>query len=142
MWVRVSLAVFVMAVITMPASAAVRITGDKGGQIGPYLDNFVALRSTGQRVIIDGPCLSACTLVTAVMPRSHICVTPRASLGFHAAWAPNEAGRKTVHRTGTKLVYKIYPKQIRSWIARNGGLGDRMIYLSGRQLASIYPRCE
>lgn len=142
MWLRVSFAALLLGAVIVPADAAMRITGDKGGQIGPYLYTFVALRSTGQRVIIDGPCLSACTLVTAVMPRSHICVTPRASLGFHAAWAPDQTGRKTMHRAGTKLVYKIYPKQIRSWIARNGGLGDRMIYLSGRSLATMYPRCE
>ena len=142
MWLRATLAALLMSAVAIPADAAMRITGDKGGQIGPYLHNFVALRSTGQRVIIDGPCLSACTLVTAVMPRSHICVTPRASLGFHAAWAPDQTGRKIMHRDGTRLVYKIYPKQIRSWIARNGGLGDRMIYLSGRTLATMYPRCE
>lgn len=142
MWVRTTLVALLIAVTTLSADAAVRITGDKGGQIGPYLYKFVALRSVGERVIIDGPCLSACTLVTAVMPRRQICVTPRASLGFHAAWAPDRAGRKTVHRAGTQLVYKIYPKPIRSWIARNGGLNDRMIYLSGRELATMYPRCD
>ena len=142
MWLRVSLVALVIGAMTLSADAAVRITGDKGGQIGPYLYKFVALRSVGERIIIDGPCLSACTLVTAVMPRSQICVTPRASLGFHAAWAPDQTGRKTMHRAGTKLVYKIYPKQIRNWIARNGGLNDRMIYLSGRQLATMYPSCN
>jgi hypothetical protein len=142
MWLRVGLTALVMGASAMSADAAVRITGDKGGQIGPYLYKFVALRSIGEKIIIDGPCLSACTLVTAVMPRSQICVTARASLGFHAAWAPDQVGRKTMHRAGTRLVYKIYPKQIRSWIARNGGLNDRMIYLSGRELATMYPRCE
>lgn len=142
MWLRACLAALVMSAWTMSADAAVRITGDKGGQIGPYLYRFVALRSVGEKIIIDGPCLSACTLVTAVMPRSQICVTSRASLGFHAAWAPDQAGRKVMHGPGTKLVYKIYPKQIRSWIARKGGLNGRMIYLSGRELATMYPRCE
>ena len=27
------------------------------GPIGPYLENLVALRGSGERVIIDGPCL-------------------------------------------------------------------------------------
>ncbi|HZN29503.1 MAG TPA: hypothetical protein VFB88_09065, partial [Xanthobacteraceae bacterium] len=48
------------------APAAVRIKADPGGQIGPYLENLVALRSSGERVIIDGPCLSACTMVLGV----------------------------------------------------------------------------
>src|SRR5918994_6156465 len=139
MWLRASIAAFLMGAVIVPADAAMRITGDKGGQIGPYLYSFVALRSTGQRVIIDGPCLSACTLVTAVMPRSHICVTPRATLGFHAAWAPDETGRKTVHRAGTKLVYKIYPKQIQSWIARNGGVGGWGVFFFCWATFPLYP---
>ena len=126
----------------VPARANLVIKSSPGGWVEDYLTAFSRVRQSGEKVIIDGPCLSACTLVTAVMPRSHICVTPRATLGFHAAWAPDQTGRKTMHRAGTKLVYKIYPKQIRSWIARNGGLGDRMIFLSGRTLATMYPRCE
>ena len=64
-------------------SAAVRITSDSGGQIGPYLEQLIAIRESGQQVIIDGPCLSACTLVLGVVPRERICVTRRARLGFH-----------------------------------------------------------
>src|SRR5882757_3900391 len=68
------------------SASAVRITNDYGGQIGRYLDRFQAVRASGERVIIDGPCLSACTLVLGVVPRDRICVTSRARLGFHAAW--------------------------------------------------------
>ncbi len=86
------------------AGAAVRISNDKGGQIGPYLDAYVSLRKTGQRVIIDGPCLSACTIVLGVMPRDRICVTPRAQLGFHAAWNPGRNGRPVLSQAGTQGV--------------------------------------
>ena len=65
----------------------------RGGQIGPYLEILAALRNSGERVVIDGPCLSACTLVLGVIPRDRICVTARARLGFHAAWHPGENGR-------------------------------------------------
>ncbi len=75
------------------AQGAVRIKADPGGQIGPYLQNLVALRNSGERVIIDGPCLSACTMVLGVIPRERICVTSRARLGFHAAWHPGQNGR-------------------------------------------------
>ena len=74
------------ALAVSTAQAAVRIKADAGGQIGPYLEKLVALRGSGERVIIDGPCLSACTMVLGVIPRERICVTPRARLGFHAAW--------------------------------------------------------
>ncbi len=40
-------------------------------------------RDRKERVIIDGICNSACTLVLGIVPLNRICVTPRASLGFH-----------------------------------------------------------
>ena len=45
-----------------PVSADARIISSSGGVVGPYLTFFSQLRKSGQRVIIDGPCLSACTL--------------------------------------------------------------------------------
>src|SRR5215471_20688062 len=123
------------------ASAAVRIKADPGGQIGPYLESLAELRSSGERVIIDGPCLSACTMVLGVIPRERICVTRRARLGFHAAWHPGNNGRPITSRGGTQLLMDIYPQNVRNWIARKGGLTPRMVYLHGRELASMYPTC-
>ena len=97
-------------------SAAVRIKADPGGQIGPYLENLVALRSSGERVIIDGPCLSACTMVLGVIPRERICVTPRARTGFHAAWTPDGNGRPVTSRVATRLLMDIYPQDVRGWL--------------------------
>ena len=95
-----------------------------------------------ERVIIDGPCLSACTMVLGVIPRERICVTARARLGFHAAWHPGDDGRPVTSRAATRLLMEIYPDQVRSWISRRGGLSPRMIYLSGRELAAMYPTCN
>jgi hypothetical protein len=124
------------------ASAAVRIANDPGGQIGPYLQNLMALRDSGQSVIIDGPCLSACTLVLGVIPRERICVTRRARLGFHAAWHPGENGRPVTSRGGTQLLMDVYPPHVKTWIRRRGGLTPQMKYLSGRELASMYRTCR
>ena len=130
------------ALSTSPASATVRIVGDAGGQIGPYLEQLVNLRSSGERVVIDGPCLSACTMVLGVIPRERICVTRRARLGFHAAWHPGNNGRPITSRGGTQLLMDIYPQNVRRWIASKGGLSQRMLYLHGRELASMYPSCQ
>src|SRR5213076_3519286 len=92
----------VAAALTLStAQATVRIRADSGGQIGPYLENLVALRGSGERVVIDGPCLSACTLLLGVIPRERICVTSRAKLGFHAAWKPDGNGNKRLSPEGT-----------------------------------------
>lgn len=130
------------ALTVSTAQAAVRIKADPGGQIGPYLENLVALRGSGERVIIDGPCLSACTMVLGVIPSERICVTPRARLGFHAAWHPGDSGQPVTSRAATQLLMGIYPEQVRSWIARRGGLSPRMMYLSGRELTAMYQPCE
>ena len=124
------------------ANAALRISNDKGGQIGPYLDAFTTLRNSGQRVIIDGPCLSACTIVLGVMPRDRICVTRRAQLGFHAAWNPGSDGRPVLSHAGTKALWSLYPGHVRSWLKKRGGLKPQMVYLSGAELASMYKTCD
>ncbi len=130
------------AVLTADAHAYVRISNDKGGQIGPYLDAYVSLRKSGQRVMIDGPCLSACTLVLGVLPRDRICVTPRAQLGFHAAWNPGRNGRPVLSQAGTKALWDIYPGEIRTWLKRRGGLKSKMVFLSGSELMSMYRACD
>ena len=146
---RISTVVFsVLALGTLatllpaPAGAAVRIVRDAGGQIGPYLESLVALRTSGDRVIIDGPCLSACTMILGVIPRERICMTQRARLGFHAAWHPGDNGQHVTSQGGTQLLLDIYPQNVRSWIASKGGLTQRMLYLHGRELASMYPSCQ
>jgi hypothetical protein len=132
-----------MAALTVSvAQSAVRIKEDPGGQIGPYLESLVALRDSGERVIIDGPCLSACTMIVGVIPPERLCATPRARLGFHAAWHPGENGRQVTSKAATKLLMDIYPERVRHWIKERGGLSPRMMYLSGRELASVVQTCD
>jgi hypothetical protein len=138
----VVIATALVSVLSLPASATVRIASDRGGQIGPYLDKLETLRTSGQNVMIDGPCLSACTMVLGVIPRDHLCVTQRARLGFHAAWKPDAHGHEVTNRDGTKLLMSRYPVPVRAWIALHGGLSPRMIYLDGHDLASMYPSCQ
>jgi hypothetical protein len=142
---RISAAVLgavLVAAAASPSLSAVRITSDPGGQIGPYMAKLDALRNSGQSVIIDGPCLSACTMVLGVVPRDRLCVTPRARLGFHAAWRLNAAGRQVTSPDGTELLMSNYPQPVRDWIARRGGLSPRLMYLTGNELASMYPVCQ
>src|ERR1700676_2068307 len=135
------LATIIMAMAVSPASAAKRISDDPGGQLGHCLQKLAVLRSSGEQVVIDGKCLSACTMVLGVIPRDHICVTSKAQLGFHAAWRP-EAGRQVTSLEGTELLMDNYPQQVRDWIARRGVPPPHMISLSGRELASMYPPCQ
>ena len=53
------------------ASADVRIVNDPGGEVSSYLRTFYEMRATGDRIVIDGPCLSACTLLTGAPCVAH-----------------------------------------------------------------------
>jgi hypothetical protein len=119
-----------------------RISDDVGGRIGTYVDQFSAVRASGQRVVIDGACLSACTLVLGIVPRNRICVTRRAMLGFHAAWMPGPHGRPMLSEVGTQALWEMYPPHVRRWINARGGLSSKMVFLRGRELLSMYPECR
>ena len=123
------------------SQAVVRIGEDRGGRIGTYLDKYEALRSSGQSVIIDGLCASACTIVLGQVPPNKICVTSHASLGFHAAWDFGANGRAVTNLEATQMLYSMYPSPIRRWIASRGGLTPHMIFLRGKQLTSMYRPC-
>jgi hypothetical protein len=125
-----------------PARAEVRILASPGGQVGPFLDLFERVRASGERVVIDGPCLSACTLVLSVVPDNRICVTRRAILGFHAARSIDARGRMYAEPEASELVLEAYPARVRGWILRRGGLSSHLLLLRGRELAAIYPSCR
>jgi hypothetical protein len=145
-WTRIILtlvlAVALWAIASMLARAEVRILASPGGEVEPFLDLFERVRNSGERVVIDGPCLSACTLVLSVVPEQRICVTRRAVLGFHAARSIDRRGRTYAEPEASKIVLAAYPDPIRAWIARRGGLTSRLLILRGRELKAIYPSCR
>jgi hypothetical protein len=130
------------ALAVTPAGAEVRILGSPGGQVGPFLDMFDQVRASGERVVIDGPCLSACTLVLSVVPNDRICVTRRAVLGFHAARSMDRRGRLYAEPEASELVLEAYPAAVQNWIRRRGGLSSHLLLLRGRELSAIYPSCR
>jgi hypothetical protein len=130
------------ALVATGASATMRISDDVGGRIGAYVDQYSAVRASGEKVVIDGVCLSACTLVLGIVPRDRICVTRRAMLGFHAAWMPGPQGRPVPSQVGTQALWDMYPMHVRRWINARGGLSPKMMFLRGRELMSMYPECN
>jgi hypothetical protein len=126
----------------LPAQAEVRILASPGGEVGAFVELFDRVRQSGERVVIDGPCLSACTLVLMTIPEDRICVTRRAVLGFHAARSIDRRGRMYAEPEASRAVEAAYPAPVRNWIARRGGLTSRLLLLRGRELAAIYPRCK
>jgi hypothetical protein len=127
-----------------PARAQLHITRDHGGYVEEYKARYKRIRETGQRVIIDGICNSACTLVLGIVPMNKICVTPRASLGFHQAYYDKAFtfGIKVTSLEGTSDLMSYYPDSVKDWIRRNGGLTTEMKKIkNGADLWRIVDPC-
>jgi hypothetical protein len=139
---KACIAMALLCALAVPARAEIRILGSPGGQVGPFIDLFDQVRASGDRVVIDGPCISACTLVLSVVPNERICVTRRAVLGFHAARSMDRRGRLYAEPEASEQVLEAYPTAVRSWIRRRGGLTSRLLLLRGHELAAIYPVCR
>jgi hypothetical protein len=134
------LSAFLSVMSVTSAFATIRLYDDRGGQIGAYVAKYQALRTSGENVVIDGTCASACTMILGLVPRNRICVTARASLAFHSAWDPMPNGHEA-NAAGNRILWANYPPDVRKWIIRHGGLQSQMIYLRGAELAAMYPTC-
>jgi hypothetical protein len=129
---------------TSPARADLHITRDHGGYVEEYKAKYARIRDRHERVIIDGICNSACTLVFGIVPMNKICVTPRASLGFHQAYYDKAFtfGIKVTSAEGTSDLMSYYPDTVKDWIRRNGGLTTEMKKIkNGEDLWKIVDPC-
>jgi hypothetical protein len=138
-----ALGLVLLLAFTLPASADLRITRDHGGYIDQYKAKYAAVRDRGELIVIDGTCNSACTLLLGIVPLERVCVTPRASLGFHQAYYDKRwtAGVKVTSVVGTDELMSVYPPAVKKWIARQGGLTQQMKRLKGTDLWAIVDPC-
>jgi hypothetical protein len=126
--------------LASPAPAAYTITFDPGGVITEFYDKYTLIRQAGGKVIIDGPCISACTLVTNLIDNEDVCITPRAILGFHSASHGSEFSPD-----GTGLLWHQYPKVVRDFLISKGWDGTtahpELIWMDNETLRTIYKTC-
>ena len=133
-----------LALWSSGAGADYRITRDHGGVVDEYKARYASIRDRRERVIIDGICNSACTLVLGIVPLNRLCVTPRASLGFHMAYYDKSTtfGVKVTSYAGTADLMSYYPETVKDWINRHGGLtADMKKVRNGPELWSIVDPC-
>jgi hypothetical protein len=129
---------------TVSAHADYRITRDHGGLVDEYKARYAQIRDRGERVIIDGICNSACTLVLGIVPLNRVCVTPRASVGVHQAYYDKSTtfGIKVTSYAGTADLLSYYPDTLKAWIDRHGGLTTDMKKIkNGPELWAIIDPC-
>lgn len=134
----------VTGIAATPSQADYRVRRDHGGLVDVYKARYAKIRDRGERVIIDGICNSACTLVLGIVPLNRICVTPRASLGVHEAYIDKRwtAGIRIASAEGTADLLTYYPTPLKRWINKRGGLKPQMQHVkNGPDLWDIVDPC-
>lgn len=128
----------------------VTITWDGGGKLSDFVVKYNAMRQEGKRLVIDGPCISACTLALGLIPPSHMCVTPYAKIGIHSAYTRDFLGNTEFSGEGTRLEWHIYPENLRAllrtkyhWDGDDSSTSEHpeVIFIEGDELATLVKPC-
>lgn len=116
------------------------IKRNPGGEISAFEAAAREIKSSGRRVVVDGPCYSACAIL-ADIARGNVCVTSRAKFGFHQGYV---VGRVKVGGP-LKLIGRFKPTHstdIDRWVAKNGGFPRKGFRIMGvKQARKIWKRC-
>jgi hypothetical protein len=143
---RLFAALFMLFALAMPAKATYIITNDPGGVIDDFQEKYTMLRRAGEKVVVDGPCLSACTLVFALVPKSHVCITPNAVFGFHSARLSHPILGEKFSLNGTGQMWFQYPRKLRAWLTGQGWDGttehNDLIWMDNEDAETFFDKCE
>jgi hypothetical protein len=158
---KLALAGVLMLCALMPASArdvpvqftsgraATFITDDPGGIIVQFVKKYSDMRDAGTNVVVDGQCVSACTLLLGILRPDKVCATPDAVLGFHSAsLITSEPGKEPVIEHAAEistLLFNMYPGRVRAYLTREGWNGSNphpdVIWVRGKQLRKLIRAC-
>lgn len=105
-----------------------------GGYVQGTMSNLIRVIESRKRVVINGRCQSACTLFLS-LGRGRVCITPRAELWFHQA--SYRSGKRS--RYWSDKMFRLYPRKIRNYIRKRGGLRRGWIKLKGKRLRRLFP---
>jgi hypothetical protein len=125
------LALTIIALSAMAGAETIDVSDNHGGLVSVYDSRWAGLAARGVHVRIVGPCQSACTVLLGHIPRANICVTPRASFGFHQAGFPRS----------TAILWAAYSSDIRAWIDQHGGLQKNFVWMRAPDTYRFFKRC-
>jgi hypothetical protein len=106
-------------IITGASTEGKTVTMDPGGSIFQYADAYRKDRDANTKFIIDGPCISACTLITVFIKPENVCVTDAALFGFHSAGIAGPMGTE-FSAEATRLIWHWYSPKIRNLLFEYG----------------------
>jgi hypothetical protein len=127
------------------AQSAYRITLDEGGRVDRYVEKYTAVRLSGGSIILDGGCFSACALIAGLMPADHVCITPRAFLGFHSASEVSQSGERHYSAYATKYLWRMLSEPVRVLVRAQGWDGETeheaLVFIEGDELKTLFATC-
>lgn len=100
------------------------IWGDVGGEVVSYEAKYAELRTRADKVYVGGLCASACTFVFGYFDKENICVTNKASFGFHGIY--DEQGNFSVLESIMHFS-RIYPEWLLKELYLRGWRMDKDI---------------
>jgi hypothetical protein len=147
------------------ALAPIVITNDPGGVPDEFYDRYTKARHDGKRYVIDGWCISACTMILGLIPEDRVCVTPYAKFAFHSASRVYVlTGERVGHsKEWTRIIWQVYPPKVRDMLKSKGwdGMAEypppplkkgekpalpaehpELIYVEGDELLTLIAPCK
>jgi hypothetical protein len=114
------------------------IEDDGGGIIDLYQAQARQMAAGHTSVIVDGPCMSACTIFIDI-DRNNVCLTDRALLGYHKSRLEDDTGKVTFG----EIDYET--PGLNKYIEDHGGLPDpdsgHLLMLNSYEASKFYRSC-
>ena len=111
-----------------------------GGEVGSFKAAAREVQRSGRRVVIDGPCLSACAIFADVA-RGRVCVTSKARFGFHRGYVLDQPTAGGAYHL-VKRFTPSHSRDIAGWVKKNGGFPSRGFNVMGARAArQIWHAC-
>jgi hypothetical protein len=143
--------VLLLCALTPAASKTITITNDDGGIVVSYIRKYSDIRDAGEKVVVDGNCISSCTLLIGLLRPENVCVTDNAVFGFHSASLKRKVKGQDVYVHApemSEMMYSLYPGDVRQLLRARGWDGyltdnahPDIIWVSGSALKSIVREC-
>ena len=111
----VSLAISTLAMATSAYAEKIYYLHDPGGNIAEHYFKYSQVNSEYDRVVIDGQCKSACTMVLGIVPLNRICIAPSGYFMFHAAHNRDRSFNPQL----TQQMVAAYAPQVRAWVMKH-----------------------